>query len=357
MNTFKAALLALMLDGSDLSIIAIIGIILLIGIVKKNGIMIVDFALDAERVHGKAPRDAILEASLLRFRPILMTTLAAMLGALMLRLWRTPKAIAALILPAIVSVGLWELSFYVLYGSLDPQIPYGDFPKLFVLISNIPRGILGLLFDQKFGLLPYAPVYLAAIAGAWMMLRRNDLRLFALATIGTAIAFVASSTRMYMWWGGSSAPARFLVPILPLLAPMIAVVFQKARPVTRAAFLMLLAVSLTIAAVGAWAPERFLLFSAPHGVSNLIEALHGPAPLSSLLPIFTDDVVRERLARPPPRLNTSGTRRGCRCCFLLIICTVMSRPAMSWPLSSMKCPARAVMKPPSFLISRSCRTD
>jgi multidrug efflux pump len=76
------ALLALMLTGHDLDIIGIIGIVLLIGIVKKNAIMMVDFALEAERVHGKAPRDAIFEASLLRFRPILMTTLAAMLGAL-----------------------------------------------------------------------------------------------------------------------------------------------------------------------------------------------------------------------------------------------------------------------------------
>jgi multidrug efflux pump len=76
------ALFALMLAGSDLDVIGIIGIVLLIGIVKKNGIMIVDFALDAERNHGKPPREAIFQASLLRFRPILMTTLAAMLGAL-----------------------------------------------------------------------------------------------------------------------------------------------------------------------------------------------------------------------------------------------------------------------------------
>jgi multidrug efflux pump len=80
------ALLALMLDGSDLSIIAIIGIILLIGIVKKNGIMIVDFALDAQREEGKSPREAIFQASLLRFRPIMMTTFAAMFGALPLML-------------------------------------------------------------------------------------------------------------------------------------------------------------------------------------------------------------------------------------------------------------------------------
>jgi multidrug efflux pump len=78
--------LALMIDGSDLSVIAIIGVILLIGIVKKNGIMMVDFALDAQREEGKSPRDAIYQASLLRFRPIMMTTMAAIFGALPLML-------------------------------------------------------------------------------------------------------------------------------------------------------------------------------------------------------------------------------------------------------------------------------
>jgi multidrug efflux pump len=76
------ALLALIVSGNDLSIIAIIGIILLIGIVKKNAIMMIDFALDAERNEGMAPREAIFQACLLRFRPIMMTTMAAILGAL-----------------------------------------------------------------------------------------------------------------------------------------------------------------------------------------------------------------------------------------------------------------------------------
>ncbi len=80
------ALLALAVTGSDLTIIAIIGIVLLIGIVKKNAIMMIDFALDAERNEGKSPREAIYQASLLRFRPILMTTMAAILGALPLML-------------------------------------------------------------------------------------------------------------------------------------------------------------------------------------------------------------------------------------------------------------------------------
>ena len=76
------ALLALMLFGKDLSVIAIIGIILLIGIVKKNAIMMIDFALVAEREEGMSPREAIYQACLLRFRPIMMTTMAALLGAL-----------------------------------------------------------------------------------------------------------------------------------------------------------------------------------------------------------------------------------------------------------------------------------
>jgi multidrug efflux pump len=80
------ALLALMLAGDDISVVAIIGIVLLIGIVKKNAIMMIDFALDAERNEGKAPQEAIHQACLLRFRPILMTTVAALVGALPLML-------------------------------------------------------------------------------------------------------------------------------------------------------------------------------------------------------------------------------------------------------------------------------
>jgi multidrug efflux pump len=80
------ALLALIVTGNDLGVIGIIGIILLIGIVKKNAIMMIDFAIDAERTQGKSPRDAVRQAALLRFRPILMTTLAALFAAVPLML-------------------------------------------------------------------------------------------------------------------------------------------------------------------------------------------------------------------------------------------------------------------------------
>jgi multidrug efflux pump subunit AcrB len=82
------AILALLICRAELSVIALMGIILLIGIVKKNAIMMIDFALEAERTEGKSAQEAIYRACLLRFRPILMTTLAALLGALPLALGR-----------------------------------------------------------------------------------------------------------------------------------------------------------------------------------------------------------------------------------------------------------------------------
>src|SRR5579871_531268 len=82
------AILSMILTGNDLTVVALIGIILLIGIVKKNAIMMIDFALEAERVEGKPPEEAIYQASLLRFRPIMMTTMAALLGAVPLAFGR-----------------------------------------------------------------------------------------------------------------------------------------------------------------------------------------------------------------------------------------------------------------------------
>jgi multidrug efflux pump len=82
------ALLAMLLTKTEFTVISLIGIILLIGIVKKNAIMMIDFALEAERKQGKGPAEAIYEACMLRFRPIMMTTMAALLGALPLALGR-----------------------------------------------------------------------------------------------------------------------------------------------------------------------------------------------------------------------------------------------------------------------------
>ncbi|EFI51880.1 efflux RND transporter permease subunit [Afipia sp. 1NLS2] len=137
------AILALILTGQDLSVIGLIGIILLMGIVKKNAIMMIDFALEAERHEGRSPYDAIVQACLLRFRPIMMTTLAALFGALPLALetgtgseLRFPLGVS-IIGGLIVSQILTLYTTPVIYLALDrinrrlesAVPPAGDYPS------------------------------------------------------------------------------------------------------------------------------------------------------------------------------------------------------------------------------------
>ena len=211
-------------------------------------------------------------------------------AALAWRLLRRPRALFAFATPIAVVTALWFYSFYAIYGSFDPEAPYGDYTRIYVLTTNIPHGLLGLFFDQKFGLLFYSPIYLAAIAGAWLILGRAETRFLGLTVLATIAAFVGSTARLYMFWGGSSAPARFLVPLLPCLAPLVALGFASAKhAVSRAVVGLWLGISVLVAVAAVIQPNRFMLFSDAHGGgARVLEAIQGSAPLADAVPAFTN---------------------------------------------------------------------
>jgi hypothetical protein len=235
----------------------------------------------------------VIRGAVLSLLPWLHTKLVVFLGAfavwLLIKLRRQIGNSIAVLAPITLSAAGWLAFFYSIYGTFDPQAPYGGSVSE-LTVANIPRSVLGLLGDQKFGLLAYAPVYLFAAAGAWYMWRDRHYRPVAAAFIATTLAYVASSGRLYMWWGGSSAPARFLVPVVPLLAAMLAFAFARLR--SRAAIGVVaatLVLSVALAARVLLDLEERMLFNDPRGVSRLAEDVQGSAPLTAALPSFTQE--------------------------------------------------------------------
>jgi hypothetical protein len=233
--------------------------------------------------------------------------LATLTVWLLVQLRARLKESAALLAPIAVSVGSWLAFFYVVYGTLDPEAPYGGYTAQFVRLANVPRSLLGILFDQKFGLFVYAPIYLLAPLGGWLLLRDRRWRGTAAALVSIVLLYSLTSARLYMWWGGSSAPARFLVPLIPLVAPALAAVFSRMRGLTTEVNVGVFALlSVLISASGVLGFEQGLLFSDPHGSSRIVQALQGSAPLASALPTFTDENWLAPLARLLPWLAAAG---------------------------------------------------
>lgn len=226
--------------------------------------------------------------------PWLHTKFSVCVAVLALALaWRVRRQLARLIavaLPIAVLGAAWVAFFVVIYGTADPQAPYGTYTTQFVRLENLPRSLAGAFFDQKFGLFVYAPIYVIAVWGGWRLLREPRWRSLGIVSLGLAVLYVGSSARLYMWWGGSSAPARFLVPVVPLLAPALALAFSRLRTGLVAAHVWIaLAWSLCVSCLSLVQLQPALLFSNPHGVARLAELFRGGSPLPSALPTFTEE--------------------------------------------------------------------
>ena len=206
-------------------------------------------------------------------------------------LWRHPRARAglALLAPAAASaVGL--LAYHqALYGFWDPGRVYGRRPEL--ALSALAEGLPGLLFDQEFGLLAYAPVFALALPG-FALLWRRDRRLAL--TAGLAVAAVVLTAGAWpMWRGGFNPPARFLVPIVPVLAVAAAMVCDR-RGLT-AGVALLLGWTLWTGLAGAWEPR--LVHRDRDGTAPVFRELSGAREWTGLLPAYVlADPDRHRLA-------------------------------------------------------------
>jgi len=215
----------------------------------------------------------------------LLTVAVAVWMAIKIR-WR-PGLAAAFLLPIAGSAAGWLLFFYLVYGTPNPTVVYGYAQGAGLALSNVPRGLLGLFLDQEYGLLVYSPVYALAVAGAWTMVRRRDLRWPAVALVTTIAAFVAATTQYYMWWGGTSVPARFLVPVLPLVAPLVAVAVHQIRSHgARALAALVVGLSIATFALVVADPGAELMYNDRDGTGRLLELLQARVPLTATLPSF-----------------------------------------------------------------------
>ena len=171
--------------------------------------------------------------------------LAAALGLVAVALLFTkpvrPTRMAAFLALPVIAAAAWFAYFWIIWGTPSPLAPYGRDTE--TSASYISRGLAGLAFDQQFGVLTTAPIYAIAIAGWWGLVRQRAK--LALVLLLVALPYVVSVSTYAMWWGGTSAPARFLGALLPLAAIAIAYAWEK-YPRLRIATLLLLLGSIAL---------------------------------------------------------------------------------------------------------------
>lgn len=213
--------------------------------------------------------------------------ISAMLGLFLVRRlagWPEGRAnLAAFLAVPVASALVWFGFFRVMYGTFSPVAPYGGYTQSSP--TNMLNGLPALLFDQQFGILTNAPVYGVCFIGMAALARRRPRLAIELSL--TALGYLLWISAYHMWWAGSSAPARFAVPVLPLLVLPGAWLWKSARhAATRAMAVALLAVSVTITAAMVTVDGGRLAYNFRDGYSRFAEWLSPLVDLPQGLPSF-----------------------------------------------------------------------
>ncbi len=210
--------------------------------------------------------------------------LVSFLGLRLLR-HRAYGKLAALVALPLVSAAGWMGYFYAIYGEFSPAAPYGSNAQW--QFGNIPRGLPALLFDQQFGVLPNAPAYVFGLLGLVSVFRSRRRIAVELALLFASYLLAVSA--YFMWWGGFSAPARFVVPVLLMLGLPAAVFWSRQQAAGKAVALAALGVSALITASLILGDSGALIFNHRDGFALWLEWLTPVVDLPRALPSFLRD--------------------------------------------------------------------
>ncbi len=206
-------------------------------------------------------------------------------GAMWHRSKTCATAIGAFAVVPVLSAAAWFAMFYAIYGTPDPLVVYGGSTQ--GRWAYVTSGLGGLLFDQQFGLLPYSPVLIPALLGVFAMLGDGSRRRLGLEILLVMTPYLLSVTHFRMWWAGWSAPARFFLPVLLLLAAPAAVVWTRAsRGATRATLVVALGFTLFAVACLVLVDGGRLAYNIRDGYGLWLEWLSRVADLPRGLPSF-----------------------------------------------------------------------
>lgn len=198
----------------------------------------------------------------------------------------------AMAVPAAVGFAAWFGYFYAIYGEFSPSAPYGHYTQS--QLSNIPRALPALLLDQQFGVVPNAPVYAVALLGLVPLFRAR--RRLAVEILAVLVPYLMLVAAFHMWWGGWSAPARFTVPVLPLLGLPAAVLWSRSRAAGKAAGLAALTTAALVTASLALVDGGALIYNDRDGYARWLEWITPVVDLPHALPSFLRDTPARALA-------------------------------------------------------------